>query len=1158
MQIFKDFVLIIGQFILIIKESGVAIQILSGTFLFLFLVLIIVSIRLRLRLKKSCEQSFIENSKLKKDNSLYRRKIRTLNFNYEELAGKLKKETVNNNDFSARMAAYFENLVGQVWVFNTEETLIYCSGFSCPRFSVIKEKAVGMSIDDLLVGKCSELADLIKNSLKTGAKIEKRTVTFLCGNEQYSLLVNINPFNINSNMREGVVAHVLDYSLIAEKVNIFESIMNNDSELIIIYRKDGILFANETFAKISEYSASELKMMRLEELFKADIIAEKNELSHNGNIKDIINDDSAENVEKINNGNSGENICDASKEDNSPDKSAYLFPDGYEYEKEVMLKRKYGINIPVKVISKKIFYKNQVTGMMVISKESITNMSASEESISDAVFRCLLDRIDEGILIINKENIITHVSDFFESLVSLKKAGIKGKNIFDLTDRINSLFSDPADSEKFIRYLKNKEDIFNYQFELSNEKIISGSLINVSYENRFSGVILIIKDITGNVKKVQQLQSSVQDAQELNESKSMFLANMSHEIRTPMNGIAGVANLMEKTDLTPQQQRYLNIIKASSDSLLDIINDILDFSKIESGYMKLENIKFNFYDIINGVTDILSVKTGSKDIELISKISPEVPKFIFGDPTRIRQILINLGNNALKFTEKGYIAFKVRTDRKNEDFISLKLEVEDTGIGIKPDKVDTIFSNFRQEDDHTSRKYGGTGLGLSISEKLVKMMGGSIWVESQVGVGSTFHFTLKLQNAETESSEKIRSVFQDRNFKILVATESKKSGEPICEMLDYYGFNTFSVDDPEKLEDMLLEEARNNSAFNIALTDTFEGKVKFDNLIQILRLYPELEELKIIPMVDLKSGISLDYLESLETDGFISKPFKASDILHAIANASDIKELAITDISFDDIKEDASFEIENLKILLAEDNQINQGIITEILTSCGHEVVCAENGKEVLEKINPDFDLVLMDIQMPVMNGLEATLKIRQVPEYDKIPVVALSADVFDEDKKKCSEAGMNGFLAKPIEIKQLSSVLAKVSNGEEISVQRERGEEIKMDINMEHIYNSLGDNHKIILKTFELIDQKLPVTMKEMRKAVADKNAGAVQMSAHSIKGFINYFDFTELKQLILNMEKAGRNSDIKKAKQIMIDLEPVVKEFAGALKMKISELTS
>jgi CheY-like chemotaxis protein len=457
------------------------------------------------------------------------------------------------------------------------------------------------------------------------------------------------------------------------------------------------------------------------------------------------------------------------------------------------------------------------------------------------------------------------------------------------------------------------------------------------------------------------------------------------------------------------------MLRISADNLLNVINDVLDISKIESGHIEIEKIEFDLWELLESIGVTLGIKASQKKLELLCYTNPDVPQYIMGDPTRLRQILINLAGNSLKFTEKGEIAINVKILKKENDKVSLHFTVKDTGIGIPKEKQAKIFESFSQVDSSTTRKYGGTGLGLSICKQLTELMGGKIWVESEISKGSTFHLTLPSIIVEKPEGkeEKIESP-EIKNLRVLIVDDNYTNRMILREIVSLWGAL------PKETEDgfSALEELK--FAIDRSKMDGFE-------LIKKIREIPEYRKVPIIILSSNREEADLKKIEELSISDFILKPVRRSRLYNAIIKGI-VKEISKIVVK----KYDTGFAIKDklFKLLLAEDNLINQKLTVRLLEKQGWQTSVANNGKEVLNLLDKNkFDFILMDVQMPEMDGIEATREIRKREEETgkHIPIIALTANAFEEDKKKCLEAGMDEYATKPIKINEIFSIIEKI-----------------------------------------------------------------------------------------------------------------------------------
>ena len=671
--------------------------------------------------------------------------------------------------------------------------------------------------------------------------------------------------------------------------------------------------------------------------------------------------------------------------------------------------------------------------------------------------------------------------------------------------------------------------------------------IGILPSEEYTRFVLVMRDVTVRNETEEALRQAKEAAETASRTKSEFLANMSHEIRTPMNGIIGMTELALSSGPTQEQKEYLEAVKSSADSLLEIINDILDSSKIEAGRLELEEIDFDLRKSLDNAVVPLFLRARDKGLDLSIDIAADVPPVLSGDPTRVRQIITNLVSNAVKFTDSGSVTVRIDLDERaaktgdgDEDVLLLHGQVVDTGIGIAADKQERIFDSFTQADGSTTRQYGGTGLGLSICSQLVELMSGRIWVESEEGAGSTFHFVIRVKRAGVPEAES--ALAQLESVRALVVDEVPETAP--AEVSTGIAFSELRAHrlDPDKAKPseafLMLARARESGSPYEAVVLDLHGADAFEYAGRIVQASEKSAVLMIVRAGQRGDGarcreVGIEaYLSDLEEGELL-------EALRLVLSGAWQGKL-VTRHSIRERRRSLSF-------LLAEDNPVNQKLVVTILQKRGHRVTVAANGREAVNHFaERHFDFILMDVQMPELDGFEATGEIRRLEAQserdERTPIIAMTAHAMKGDRERCFDAGMDEYLAKPIKAEELIDLIdrlnvAPVTALEEdvTAVDGPVDGAIDADLfNLDKVLNQLGGDQDLLTELIAVFLDDMPAQMRAIETALGEQNADGLRRAAHSLKGAVSNFASESTRREAASLEELGRAGALEGAADI------------------------
>ncbi len=711
--------------------------------------------------------------------------------------------------------------------------------------------------------------------------------------------------------------------------------------------------------------------------------------------------------------------------------------DGAVFQGSMKRRRKDGSLVDVELHANRLVVDGKYCGAFALFQD-ITKRVEAETALreSEEIFRTLCAAAPVGVFRTNEEGSVVYANERLLEIHGQTMEQVRGPNLHA------NIHPDDVERVMASRHLniEHQDRFFDqYRYVKPSGEVVwvgvhGGPLLTP--DGRPQGFVGVIEDITSVREAHEQMREAKEAADAASRAKSEFLANMSHEIRTPMNGIIGMTELALDTELDPSQREYLNAVKYSADSLLTVINDILDFSKIEVGKLSLDPIEFSLRDHLGQAMKILAARAHEKGLELACFVPPELPDFVVSDPVRLRQVVFNLIGNAIKFTEKGEVVLRVELESQDDEGTTLHFAVSDTGIGIPPEKQQLIFEPFAQADTSTTRRYGGTGLGLSICSRLIGMMNGRLWLESEIGRGTTFHFTARFGTASVSPASAGADPGILENMRVLIVDDNATNRQILEKTVGHWRMKPASAAGAEVGLSLLNEAQAGGAPFGLMLVDCHMPDIDGFMLVERMRGIAELRD---VPAVMLTSGGQRgdgQRCKELGIAAYLIKPVLPSDLLEALLRVLGPRSDAAKPLPL--ITRHSLREARTrLRVLLAEDNLVNQRLAVRLLEKEGHSVVVAPDGAKALEALEvQQFDIILMDVQMPVMDGVEATAAIRERERGSgaHIPIVAMTAHAMAGDRQRFLSLGMDGYVSKPIHSRDLYDAIENVFASSRVS----------------------------------------------------------------------------------------------------------------------------
>jgi two-component system sensor histidine kinase/response regulator len=830
--------------------------------------------------------------------------------------------------------------------------------------------------------------------------------------------------------------------------------------------------------------------------------------------------------------------------------------EGELFRVETQRKRKDGTFVDVEIHGVPLTIQGKIAGGFALYQD-ITERHRSEAAVREAnsMLNALIEASPLAIAITTPDGTTRSTNPAFTKIFGYTGEEAAGRNLDDMIA--------PSELLEEARTITRDRLLGGiYQLETLRKRK-DGSLVDVelhsvplTVQGKSIGSYAMYEDISKRKQAEDDLKAAKKAAEEANRAKSAFLANMSHEIRTPMNGIIGMTDLALETELSAEQREYLEMVKTSADSLLRVINDILDFSKIEAGKLELELLPFPLRESLGETMKTLGHSAHSKHLELAWQVGPDVPEWIVGDRGRLRQMLVNLAGNAIKFTERGEVVLNVSAEQMRAESVELHFQVRDTGIGIPADKQQKIFGAFTQADESTTRKYGGTGLGLAIVQRLVTLQQGKLWLESEEGKGSVFHFTLNFGlPGKTFVPPKLPEPAELRGLRVLAVDDNQTNRRILMDILKQWGMQPAEATNGKEALEILGRAEQEGSGFSLAVIDAQMPEMDGFTLARRIKGDARLTSVRIIMLSSAARSGDATRSQNAGIAAYLIKPAQPSELLDSILDTMAGPESIASQTNVPSRSQEPSMRGPTIRILLAEDNAVNRQLAVRLLEKRGHIVTTAGNGKEALEILkNEPTDLILMDMQMPEMDGLEAIRKIRlnEKTRGGHIPIIAVTAHALKGDRERCIESGADDYISKPINPAELHGAidrnLAAISAAGRTSANSSQ-ESCSEVVDEKDLLRRVQGDRELLSEMVSLFREEVSMLLQELRGGIDKRDATAISRVAHTLKGALGNFGCGPAYRAAVEIEAISHRKELGDVRTAVETLETEVERLKTAL---------